>query len=557
MAITANAVWEIRSTATAGNVNGGFYKTGASGVDYSQQGTAQYILTSGTVAASAVILHASAAADMVGNGLHMISGTNATAGWYEILSVVVGVSITVDRNCGTGAGSDAAFNIGGALSLGSSDDAVFETAVAGNKFYIKQGTYTLGGAVNISAGGSAISAILVEGYASTRGDRPVDSTRPIFDTGANNFVSGASWNWRSLQLTGSGTIVFDAGGSSKLIDCKVTNTSSTADRTAVRITTDTAIIRTEITCRKGLGVDGFGNASMFGCYIHDCKNGMILQATTIGFHVINCIFEACWNIAINCSVNLTGCEIIYGNTLFGGVSKKIGTGISLATGATDQMFINNIITGFATGISAVDAAPNNMVNFDAFNCLYGNTANTSNWTLDSTSITTDPGLSGVAQVTGTTATTAASVLTDSGANFANVVNNVDFCFIESGTGITKGVYPITSHTATTLTLSGSPGDNATADKVYSVITGHVYTPGTNAKSVGFPGAYPAALSTSYVDLGAVQAQYGLGSATSTDPGIANVKSGTGYNINGSSLTGILSVTGGSSGNKHLGPVRMG
>lgn len=530
MAITANAVWEVRTTGTASNVNGGFYKTGATGTDFSQQDAAQYNLTSVGCTASAVLTHASAAAVMVGNGLHLISGTNATAGWYEIISVVVGVSITVDRACASGIGADVVANIGGAMSLGAAnDDAVFENLVAGNKMYIKQGTYTLGGAVSISAAGSAISAILVEGYATARGDRPVGATRPIIDTGSNSFVAGGSWNWRSLQFTGTNAVMFDCGASNKLIDSKFLNTSSTADRTAVRITTDVSIIRSEISSRLGLSIDGFGNASIFGSYVHDCKTGVNLQATTIGFHVIDCIFEACWNIAINVGVNLTGCEIIKGNTLFGGTTKKIGTGILFATGATDAIVMNNIITGFATGISAVDAAPNVMVNFDAFNCLYGNTANTSNWTLDSTSITTDPGLTGVAQVTGTTATTAASVLTDAAANFSSVVNNQDFCFIESGTGITKGVYPITSHTTTTITLSGSPGNSATADKVYSVITGHVYTPGANAKAVGFPGTMPAALSTSYVDIGAIQTQYGLGQA----PG------------------------GGGGKRNNLGPVRMG
>ncbi len=529
MAITAAAVYEIRTTATAGNVNGGFFKTGATGTNFSTQDAAQYALTGLTSAgAGAVILTASAAADMVGNGIKVTGGTNFTVERYEILSVVVGVSITVDRNCTSGVGAAGTANVGGALSLGSSDDAVFENAVAGNKFYVKQGTYTLGGAVSISAGGTAISAILVEGYAVTRGDRPQGSTRPIFDAGGNSFVPGASWDFRSMQFTGTNAVMFDCGTSNKLIDSKFTNTTSSADQTCVRITTDVSLNRCEIICRKGLGIDGFGNASMYGCYLHDCKNGIILQATTIGFHVINCIFEACWNIAINISVNLTGCEIIYGNTLFGGVSKKIGTAINIATGATDLHIANNIITGFATGILAADAAATNMVSYDAFNCIYGNTAGTTNWTLDATSITTDPGLSGVAQVTGTTATTAASVLTDSGASFANVVDNRDFCFIESGTGITKGVYPITGHTATTLTLSGAPGNDATADKVYSVITGHVYTPGANVKAAGFPGLFPAGLTTDYTDIGGVQSQYGLGVAP-----------------------------GGGGKTNHLGPLRMG
>ncbi len=155
MAIAATAVWEIRTTATASNANGGFYNAAIGTNDYSQQDSAQYNLTGATSSgAGAVILHASAAADMVGNGAHVISGTNFTAGWYEIISVVAGVSITVDRAVTTGIGATGVVNIGGALSLGSSDDAVFESPSAGNIMWVKAGTYTLGGTVNIAKAGT-------------------------------------------------------------------------------------------------------------------------------------------------------------------------------------------------------------------------------------------------------------------------------------------------------------------------------------------------------------------------------------------------------------------
>lgn len=531
MAITSAAVWEIRTTATAGNVNGGFFKTGASGVDYSQQNAAQYALSGLTSAgAGAVILTASAATDMVGNGIHIISGTNFTAGWYEITAVSAGVSITVDRNCTSGVGATGVANVGGAMSLANSDDdAVFENAVIGNKFYIKQGTYALGGTVNISVNGNATSGILVEGYAVTRGDRPTGSTRPLINTAAANFAAGGiSWIWRSIQFTGTASIMLNLGGASQAIDCKFTNTSATADRTAVELTTDASLIRCEVVCYRGLAVNGNGNASLFGCYIHDSKKGMELLGTTIGFHAINCIFENCWSVAVSCAVGLTGTQILFGNTFYGGNASKIGTGIMLAAGATDFRVINNIITGFVTGINVADAVGNNIVSYDGFNCFYNNTANATNWTIDSTSITTDPGLTGVSQINGTAGTTASSILTDAAANFTNVVANQDFVYLVSGTGITAGVYLITAKTTTTLTLSPAPGNDATADKVYHLTTGHVFTPGANAKSVGFPGAYPGGFTTSYVDIGATQTQYGLGVAP-----------------------------GGSSKRNNLGPVRLG
>jgi len=144
MAISANTVWEIRTTGTANNVNGGGFVTGASGTDFSQQDAAQYNLTSVTTAAAdAILLHASAAADMVGNIAHIISGTNFTAGWYEIISVVAGVSITLDRTCTSAAGALGVVNIGGAMSLASTlDDDLFESVVAGNVVHVKNGKST-------------------------------------------------------------------------------------------------------------------------------------------------------------------------------------------------------------------------------------------------------------------------------------------------------------------------------------------------------------------------------------------------------------------------------
>ena len=104
MAIATTIVWELRTTGV--DTNGGGYKPGATGTDFSQQDAAQYALTGVTTAAAdAILLTANAAADMVGNICQIRSGTNFTTGFYEILSVVVGVSITLDRTCTSAAGA--------------------------------------------------------------------------------------------------------------------------------------------------------------------------------------------------------------------------------------------------------------------------------------------------------------------------------------------------------------------------------------------------------------------------------------------------------------------
>ncbi len=161
MAISSTIVWRVQATATAANANGGGFKPGASGTDYSQQNAAQYNLTGMTTAGvTAILLTASASADMVGNIAHIISGTNFTVGWYEITSVSPGVSITLDRNCASGIGALGAVNIGGAISLGSSTTNQTDTnwaavPISGNTIYLT-GSVTFAATFTVATGVSLI-----------------------------------------------------------------------------------------------------------------------------------------------------------------------------------------------------------------------------------------------------------------------------------------------------------------------------------------------------------------------------------------------------------------
>lgn len=162
MALSALTQWEVRTLGSA--TNGGGFVAGASGTDWSQQNSAQYALTTLTTSgANAVILTALASADMVGNIIQITGGTNFTTGFFQILSVSVGVSITCDRNVATGVGAAGTANIGGALT---SVTTTFASSVAGNVTWVKaDGTYSpTGGVMLITA------QTLLIGYATTRGD---------------------------------------------------------------------------------------------------------------------------------------------------------------------------------------------------------------------------------------------------------------------------------------------------------------------------------------------------------------------------------------------------
>src|SRR5271155_31095 len=119
MAFPTGVVWEVR-TATGSDNNGGGWVPGASGTDYSQQTSPQYALTGVASAGSGnTVLSSSAAAAMVGNIAQCVSGTNYNTGFFEVVSVSVGVSITFSINAAgnsicTGVGASGVINIGGA-----------------------------------------------------------------------------------------------------------------------------------------------------------------------------------------------------------------------------------------------------------------------------------------------------------------------------------------------------------------------------------------------------------------------------------------------------------
>lgn len=514
MAISANAVWQVQSDATASNVNGGFFVTGASGTDFSQQAAAQFALTGLTSAgAGAVILTASAAASMVGNAINVVSGTNFTAGRYEITAVSVGVSITVDRAVTTGVGANGVANVGGALSLGSSDDAIFEAMVAGNTMWVKQGTYTLGGTVNIAAAGGTSQPIKIMGYATTRGDSPKGSTRPTFNTAAVAFTGGANFEFYNMIFTGTAGSVLTLGSNGKAVHCKVTNTSSTALRAAVTMGIDAMCFGCELISYRGNAiVHGNINAIVYGCYIHDSDTGILSTATTGRCVYLNNIIHSCVTYGITIGGANTAGSLIAGNTIWNN-DPAYGTGINIVTGATDISVFNNIIGNWLVGIIHGDVQT---VGFDAYNNYYNNATDQTNWPLSTTDIDRNPAFANVGAITGATAlTTAGDILSHAGADFSAVVNNEDFVYIASGTGVTAGKYLITSHTATTLTLSPTIAADATADKVYYITTGKNFLAGAAMRDTAFPGVYPGNTVDANVGIGAATSAGGSGIPTYT------------------------------------------
>ncbi len=510
-AFSASTVGEIRSTATINNANGCFYDStvASAGPDYSQQDAAQYNLTGGTSAgAGSTFLHASASTNMNGNGAH-ITGTNTTSGWYILSGCVDGVSCNTDRAVTTGVGAAMVINIGGSCSLGSAvsnftDDNFFETQTAGNTTHVKAGTYTIGFAIAVALAGGVSTNIKVIGYNATRGDNPTGSSRPLLIHGANTFSGGTNWNWSNFQMTSTAANGCGVGARSKFVNVKCTNTSTTAGRNAFNLSAGALLLNSEGVSYRGNAVQaGAVNAQIIGGYFHDSDKGIL--TTGANFVIIqNNIIEGNVTAGIHISGAANDITSIISNTIYG-AENKLGTGLLIATGATEVRVFNTIFYGLTTGVSHADAQTTSYSNWNAFN---NNTTNRTNWSAGDNDLSTNPNFRSMVQTTGSTATTSGSVLTQSGATFPTFTAGKDFLHMVSGTGVTVGVYGIVSNTGDTITLDIAPGTSATADKVFFITSGHDFNVGSTMKALGFPNTFPGGVVTGYTDVGAIQRREG-------------------------------------------------
>jgi hypothetical protein len=181
MAVSTATHWDVRP-ATGNDNNGGGFKQGATGVDYSQQASPQYALSGiASVGSGNTILSAAAATDMVGNIAQVLSGTNFTTGFFEITSVIAGVSITFStRGDGTaicsGVGASGVINIGGSLAtIAVIGLQTYSDGFNGNVVWVK-------GTLTVTSNLQAQSSVAYAGYGTTHGD----NTRAAITTATNS-----------------------------------------------------------------------------------------------------------------------------------------------------------------------------------------------------------------------------------------------------------------------------------------------------------------------------------------------------------------------------------
>lgn len=468
MALSSALVWEVRTTGS--DNNGGAFKTGASGTDYSQQDAAQWALTGVTSSgAGATFLTAQAAAAMVGNTVRVVSGTNFTVGTYEIISVSAGVSVTVDRNLTTGAGASGVLNIGGALAT---IGAAVGRWAAENLAWVKAtADYTVTATTTLASGLNDIGNVApnqLTGYTTTRGDN-------------GQVTITTSTNSLALMTVAMNNVII----SNFVFDCNSTTTSI------------------------GLRVTGANPER--GMKIVNCK---ALNFTARGFSIesgqgAGAIFQNCYATA--------GSSAATGGFAFpsGALATFIDC-VSYANSCHGFSFSSNNCAGVF--IRCIAAKNKTGGTYNGFNL----DASLSNSTLDGC-VAYDNSGSGVA-FTGTyqSALILNSILVLNGgygitfgATQRNAAPAWNYNAFYSNT---SGARNNVSAGANDVTLTGDPFTNgASGDFSLNNTAGA----GAACRAAGFPGAFPGGLTTGYLDIGAAQHQdSGSGGGLLVNPGLS-------------------------------------
>lgn len=380
-AIPATTVWEVRTTGAS--TNGGGFNSARGGTDYSQQDAAQLSLTDlamttgGTTLTSATGGFTDA---MKGNLIYIASGTNFTAGYYEIVSVTDTNTVTLDRDATDGTnGLSGSGKVGGALD---SFTNIQGTITSGNIIYIKSGTYTESWSI-ATGGGSSYTRTKIIGYNSTRDDYPTGSNRPVIDgTGNSNVVTTSArvdmLAFYNLIFQNSSSDVFTRTSYSSywyVENCRMTGGGGWG--------CNSLSVRQFFFCEFDNNASGGANVvtSYYYCYAHDNSGPGIYRGGTVEF----CIADS--NSGNGISVgNVFSCSgnVSYNNTgasTDGIVFTWTGSGYDANT-AYNNIAVSNGRYGINAGLICV---------FFDYNCYYGNgTAGLNGLTAGSHDVTSDP-----------------------------------------------------------------------------------------------------------------------------------------------------------------------
>lgn len=369
-AISANTVWEVRSTSS--DTNGGGFVAGATGTDMSQFGnknaaacsscqssTANLSTVDAVANGTTTITSATAvfSAAIVGNIVEFSGGTGSiTAVWKQVTVFTNATTITIDSSIAASTGMT--MNIGGALATIGKALAVM---TAQNIIFVKAtATYSI--TANLTLGNqftptNTAPANQLIGYTTTRADAGRATVQ--LSTNANltaldatngqgwwvsNFVIDCNslagsvggrvntWSvWRNLQVKNClNTGINLANGSARLIDSDITANTPSGGQGSIN--------------------SGGATTSIERCYVHDNTGTGILitgGGATVIYNVIASNSGAAGNGIL---VNNNGPSTILSNTIYNngldGIGLTANTSLGLASTIRNNLLISNGRYGF-------------------------------------------------------------------------------------------------------------------------------------------------------------------------------------------------------------------
>lgn len=259
------------------------------GVDYSQQNAAQVNIDNSAITTSVTTTvitftagYTPTAAD-VGNQLYIASGTNITAGFWQITGWTA-TTWTVDRNIpSAGTTVNMIAKMGGALNTISAANAAVPASSA-NIINIKSGAYAE--TITTLVGGGNKNPFTFRGYGSARGDNPTGTSRPLIDGGsvrANCAVLGNSnVLFENLRFANSTShAISSTAGRHYFHNCKF----SSAGGDGISSTAGLLCSNCESSANVGSGFTGanYNNVTYMFCNAHDNGSRGFNGGTQIAF----------------------------------------------------------------------------------------------------------------------------------------------------------------------------------------------------------------------------------------------------------------------------------
>lgn len=451
-AISSTTAWDVRTTGS--DSNGGGFQTGASGIDYSQQNSAQCTYTDLVIGATNTQLTSVGCpfdSTSPGNIVNVTGGSGFTAGRYQVVSVAIAVA-TMDRAVGTASSTSGTGTLGGSLLTIAT---ALTPAVDGNLVYIQSGTYTQTSTL------VSKTAIGIIGFASTHSD---NGTPPLITTATN---STDLWHVSTVSEAGY-TISFQ--------NLKMSNTAGTR---ALGITYANSPART--VTGTNLVLSGFTHAIYIPATAVLLSNVEIAASTSSGYFSDNGSFGAL--VCQGCYIHGNGAEgvsftanlaapwIFVNSIIASNTTSGIGTTNNAA--GTFSLFSTDIANNTGDGVKIGSGT----VYLQLSNCIvYGNGGYGINYGTGS-----PPGMSNAGQ---------------NNAFGANSSGNISGGFAAPAIG--------------QIALSANPFTSSTNFALNSTAGG-----GASLKAAGYPGTFPGGTTIGYLDVGAVQSQGGSSGGTNS------------------------------------------